>query len=590
MPSTASRRKFGGLHVSYRALYRVWRPQKFEDLIGQEHVTTTLKNALAEGHFSHAYLFSGPRGTGKTSAAKIMAKAVNCQRGPAPEPCNECDACRKITEGSLMDVVEIDAASNRGVDEIRDLRDKVKYTPSEVRYKVYIVDEVHMLTAEAFNALLKTLEEPPGHALFILATTEPHKLPSTIISRCQRFSFRRHTLGNTLGHLRKICDSQGIQAEDSALAVIAQAADGGMRDALSLLDQVLAFSDDQVDEAAVLSVTGSVSRATLGDLMEACLRRDTSIALEKVAALLADGLEAERLVQDLVQLSRDLLLLAAAPELKEVQERLAGEERWKQLIKKGSIDELEEILETLIQTQQQLKWAPHPQVLLEMALVRICHQSESSSSPEHGEGELISSLQQQLKQLQQKVEELSGLATSSPVAEPSPPPSVQRESTTGSRKGTGARKSGGSARLAPLLKEASAEALQKLQRAWPDVLARVKERKITVHAWLIDGEPVAATEDTLLVAFKNNIHRETTEKDSNKKLIEQVIQEILGSTIRLMTVMREDWEKERSAAGNSSSGNKAGKASVPPKERLQTDDPVERAVEMFGKDMVEITD
>lgn len=576
--------------MSYRALYRVWRPQKFEDLIGQEHVTTTLKNALAEGHFSHAYLFSGPRGTGKTSAAKIMAKAVNCLQGPAPEPCNECDACRKITDGSLMDVVEIDAASNRGVDEIRDLRDKVKYAPSEVRCKVYIVDEVHMLTAEAFNALLKTLEEPPGHAIFILATTEPHKLPSTIISRCQRFSFRRHTLGNTLGHLRKICDSQGIQAEDSALAVIAQAADGGMRDALSLLDQVLAFSDDRVDEAAVLSVTGSVSRATLGDLMEACLGRDAGTALEKVEELLADGLEPERLIHDLVQLSRDLLLLAAAPELKEVQERLAGEERWNRLIKRESIDGLEGVLETLIQTQQQMKWAPHPRVLLEMALVRICHHSGPPSPQERGDADLIAGLQEQLKQLKQKVEELSGLAASPPVAEPAPPPSVRREPAAGGGERTG-RKNLGPARLAPLLKEASTEALQKLQRAWPEVLARVKERKITVHAWLIDGEPIAATEDTLLMAFKNNIHRETTEKDSNKKLIEQVMKEVLGSTIRLMTVMREDWEKERSAAGVPSvTGRESGEKEVPPQEGSESDDPVERAVEMFGKDMVEITD
>ncbi|WP_188433791.1 DNA polymerase III subunit gamma/tau [Kroppenstedtia guangzhouensis] len=576
--------------MSYRALYRVWRPQKFEDLIGQEHVTTTLKNALTEGHFSHAYLFSGPRGTGKTSAAKILAKAVNCRQGPAPEPCNECDACRKITEGSLMDVVEIDAASNRGVDEIRDLRDKVKYAPSEVRCKVYIVDEVHMLTAEAFNALLKTLEEPPGHAIFILATTEPHKLPSTIISRCQRFSFRRHTLGNTLGHLRKICDSQGIEVEDSALAVIAQAADGGMRDALSLLDQVLAFSDDCVDEAAVLSVTGSVSRSTLGDLMEACLGRDAGTALEKVEELLADGLDPERLVHDLVQLSRDLLLLAAAPELKEVKERLAGEERWNQLVEKGSIEELEGVLEILIQAQQQMKWAPHPRVLLEMALVRICHHFETPSPQGSGDADLISSLREQLKQLEQKVEELSGLASSPPAAEPAAPFPVRRESAAGSEERTG-RRNLGPARLAPLLKEASTGALQRLQRAWPEVLARVKERKITVHAWLIDGEPVAATEDTLLVAFKNNIHRETTEKDSNKKLIEQVMKEVFGSTIRLMTVMREDWEKERMTSGPPSvTGRDTGGRRVPPKEVPQSDDPVERAVEMFGRDMVEITD
>ena len=197
--------------VSYRALYRVWRPQTFADLVGQEHVTQTLMNALQSGQLAHAYLFSGPRGTGKTSAAKIMAKAVNCIEGPTAEPCNQCEACRGVVDGSLMDVVEIDAASNRGVDEIRDLRDKVKYAPTEVRRKVYIIDEVHMLTTEAFNALLKTLEEPPQHVLFILATTEPYKLPPTILSRCQRFSFRRVPFGKIIARLRHITDSMELK-------------------------------------------------------------------------------------------------------------------------------------------------------------------------------------------------------------------------------------------------------------------------------------------------------------------------------------------------------------------------------------------
>ena len=247
--------------MTYRALYRVWRSQSFADLVGQEHVTRTLKNALKEKRFSHAYLFSGPRGTGKTSTAKIFAKAVNCLEGPAPEPCNRCEPCRRIAEGSLMDVVEIDAASNRGVDEIRDLRDKVKFAPTEVRYKVYIVDEVHMLTTEAFNALLKTLEEPPDHVIFILATTEPHKLPQTIRSRCQHFPFHRISFREIVRHLHRICDAQSVEVDEAALATIARAADGGMRDALSLLDQVLAYADGRVEESTVLAVTADSREA-----------------------------------------------------------------------------------------------------------------------------------------------------------------------------------------------------------------------------------------------------------------------------------------------------------------------------------------
>lgn len=573
--------------MSYRALYRVWRPQTFEDLIGQDHVTTTLKNALREGHFSHAYLFSGPRGTGKTSAAKIMAKAVNCLDGPAAEPCNHCEACRKVMDGSLMDVVEIDAASNRGVDEIRDLRDKVKYAPSEVRYKVYIVDEVHMLTAEAFNALLKTLEEPPEHVLFILATTEPHKLPSTIISRCQRFSFRRHTARNMLHHLQTICQSQGIEADEVALATIAQVADGGMRDALSLLDQVLAFSDQTVDESSVAAVTGSVSRSTLRELMGFCLDQNFTMALETVNELLMDGLEPERLVHDLIQSSRDLLLLLAAPELQEVKERLAGESQWSSLAEQTSVERLETMLDTLIQAQQQMKWAALPRVVMEMTLVRLCQQESPKTDRSNEDQATTIRLQQQLKKLEQKVEELSRVRPS----ERSKPLSDQSDETIKSPGSSNNQKLAGTERLGAFLQESSPERLQQLIRSWPEVLAKVKEQKITVHAWLIDGEPVAATDERVLVAFKNKIHRDTTEKKTHKTLIEQVIQEVLGFPLQLTTVMKADWEQSRRSSKPSVSEEAVNdRGSGQPNTSAGTSDPVDCAVEWFGKDMVEITD
>ena len=229
--------------MAYIALYRKWRPQTFKDLVGQEHISRTLANAITSGHIGHAYLFAGPRGTGKTSTAKILAKALNCEHGPTPEPCGKCEQCRKITEGSSMDVFEIDAASNRGIDEIRDLRETVKFAPVDGRYKVYIIDEVHMLTTEAFNALLKTLEDPPAHVVFILATTEAHKVPPTIQSRCQRYDFKRITVGEIEGRLRYIAKEMKMEAEDEALSMIAIQADGGMRDALSILDQCAALAD-----------------------------------------------------------------------------------------------------------------------------------------------------------------------------------------------------------------------------------------------------------------------------------------------------------------------------------------------------------
>src|SRR5690554_3330279 len=258
--------------MAYQALYRVFRPQKFQDVVGQSHITRTLQNAILQQKVGHAYLFTGPRGTGKTSAAKIFAKAINCEQSPVNEPCLQCDACRGIQDGSISDIIEIDAASNNGVDDIREIRDKVKYAPTAVKYKVYIIDEVHMLSTGAFNALLKTLEEPPRHVIFILATTEPHKIPLTIISRCQRFDFKRISKKALLERLTYITEQQGIVIQPEALQLIAQVAAGGLRDALSILDQVVSFAAGEVTLEDCLAVTGSVAQEALSELADAILQ------------------------------------------------------------------------------------------------------------------------------------------------------------------------------------------------------------------------------------------------------------------------------------------------------------------------------
>ncbi len=303
--------------MAYVALYRKWRPQGFDALVGQEAVRTALTNALETGRIAHAYLFAGPRGTGKTSTAKILAKAVNCEHGPTPNPCNECQNCVRINDGTSMDVFEIDAASNRGIDEIRDLREKVAFAPVSGRYKVYIIDEVHMLTTEAFNALLKTLEEPPPHVIFILATTEPHKIPATIHSRCQRFDFRRVTDADIVKRLREVADGSGIAADDDALQLIAVQADGGMRDALSLLDQCGVMAE-RVTAETVRSVLGIVGREALRELVKAIGEGQVPKALELLETLLAGGKDVKQIITELAEYLRAVLLYKASPDYREI--------------------------------------------------------------------------------------------------------------------------------------------------------------------------------------------------------------------------------------------------------------------------------
>lgn len=295
--------------MAYVALYRAYRPQKFCDVVGQQHIIKTLQNAIKLNKVAHAYLFCGPRGTGKTTLAKIMAKALNCEHGPAIEPCDTCEICQGIQKGTIADVVEIDAASNNGADDIRALRDSVKYMPAFGKYKVYIIDEVHMLSNAAFNALLKTLEEPPKHVIFILATTEPYKLPSTILSRCQRFDFQSLSIEDILKRLKIVAEQEGIRMTEEAFTQIASSAEGGMRDALSLFDQTISFSvHDEITIEDVLAVSGNVSYKELLAILEACLEGNSTEALKKVDQILKQGKEVPRFVNDCILFLRDVLL------------------------------------------------------------------------------------------------------------------------------------------------------------------------------------------------------------------------------------------------------------------------------------------
>ena len=358
--------------MAYIALYRKWRPHTFRDLVGQDHISRTLSQAITSGRIGHAYLFSGPRGTGKTSTAKILAMALNCKEGPTPDPCGKCESCQRIMDGSAMDVFEIDAASNRGIDEIRGLRETVKFAPAEGRYKVYIIDEVHMLTAEAFNALLKTLEEPPAHVVFILATTEAHKVPPTIQSRCQRFDFRRITVGEIQGRLRYICDQMKTEADDKALELIALQADGGLRDALSILDQCISLSDGRVTEAQVQEMLGLVGHSWIYRMTEALAAGKAQDVLNLVAELLRDGKDLRQIVAELELHLRSLMIYQAAGTVEGLDLYAEPEDVLKKQATFWPGETIMQMLARLHETTQELRWSPQPRITVEIALLALC--------------------------------------------------------------------------------------------------------------------------------------------------------------------------------------------------------------------------
>ena len=395
--------------MAYVALYRRWRPQNFDTLVGQQPVKQALTNALTSGRIAHAYLVAGPRGTGKTSTARILAKALNCEHGPTPNPCGECDNCRRIAEGSSMDVFEIDAASNRGIDEIKALRDQLAFTPVDCRYKVYIIDEVHMLTTEAFNALLKTLEEPPSHVIFILATTDPHKIPATIHSRCQRFDFRRVTVEEIVQHLAMVAQGSGLDVDEEALRLIAIQSEGGMRDALSLLDQCGVMAK-KITAVTVREVLGIVGREALRALVEAIGRQDVPLALSQLAALLEQGKDVRQIVTELIEYLRALLLFKAVPQYNEVYltDTASNLESLAALYTSDRIMASEERLHAAL---VELRGTMRPRITAELCLLDLCRR----------EGSALASLTARVESLERQLASGAAAAQAVPQAKAVPP-------------------------------------------------------------------------------------------------------------------------------------------------------------------------
>ncbi|MDR0140487.1 DNA polymerase III subunit gamma/tau [Metabacillus idriensis] len=565
--------------MSYQALYRVWRPQQFHDVVGQEHITRTLQNALLQEKFSHAYLFSGPRGTGKTSAAKIFAKTVNCEKAPVAEPCNECSACLGITDGSISDVIEIDAASNNGVDEIRDIRDKVKYAPSSVKYKVYIVDEVHMLSIGAFNALLKTLEEPPKHVIFILATTEPHKIPLTIISRCQRFDFKRITAAAIVGRMQEIITDQEIEADTAALQVIASAADGGMRDALSLLDQAISFSDETVTLDDALLITGSVSQAMIGELIHAMFNKNVSGALQALDELMNQGKDASKLVEDFIYYYRDLLLYQTAPQLEEVLERVTVDEQFVELSKQMPSSTIYHAIDVLNKSQQEMKWTNHPRIFLEVAIVKLSEHEAKVVQP--GGSENHTELEATVKKLANELELLKkqGITISG------------QQATQSEQKAPKAVRSGykvPAGRIQEILKDATKQNLAAIKSRWGELLDYLRRQNKVSHAALLtDSEPVAASETAFVLKFKYEIHCKMVADNNNqvRSNMEAILLELTGRNMEMVGVPEQEWGKIREDYIRDQRQNEDGDSPDEDEDPL-----IAEAKKLVGTDLIEIKD
>lgn len=560
--------------MAYLALYRAWRPQKFSEVIGQDHITQTLTNSLEQRRFSHAYLFAGPRGSGKTSVAKIMAKAVNCLQSVGGEPCNECDSCIAITKGSLLDVIEIDAASNRGVDEIRELRENVKFTPTEVQYKVYIIDEVHMLTTEAFNALLKTLEEPPEHIIFILATTEAHKLPLTIISRCQRFDFRRILAKKIAERLQEITDAEGYKIESEALLLVARYAEGAMRDALGLLDQAFAISamDKQITKDDILSLTGRVSTQEFSEITKQIRAGQIDRVLNQVNQLLNKGKEPQRILEDMIFYYRDLLLYKTAPELEEIQAKLISDKELSVAADGYTDENLYVIIELLNKYLSELRFTTQNRIILELALIRAARLFVNQ------EVEVEAQVAPAAKR--ESVAEFEPIVKKETVSaiEPQVPASKKKQYN---HNGNGTIPDNMELsvyeRLCKMANEDDEAEHERIKEEWAAVLETLRQRRINIHAWFIDGEPVCVADNSIVVAFKSVMHCDTSNKSENLELIEEVVAQNLGSTYKIVNVMRRDWQQIVEPP-----------LAVEETQEKSADELVADTISLFGEDVLEI--
>jgi len=539
--------------MSYQVLARKWRPQTFDDVVGQGHITRTLQNAITASRLSHAFLFSGPRGVGKTTTARILAKALNCAEGPTPTPCGKCDSCIETAAGTSVDVIEIDGASNRGIEHIRELREAVKYAPAGGKYKVYVIDEVHMLTNEAFNALLKTLEEPPPHVIFIFATTEPQKIPATIHSRCQRYGFKRIPLQEIIGQLRKIADAESIRITDQGLAMIARAAEGSMRDAQSLLDQAVSYSGMEIKDDDLQVTLGSIAQETLLSFTAGLLSRDSARLLKYVDTLLEQGQDMRQFLSGVVEHLRNLLVVKISPDPGKILELPATDiEAIKKQAAGAEAEHLLLLFDSLSKTLDEMRWSPQQRFTFEVGLIKA-----SNLAP--------------LKPLADVLARLTTLEAR--LASPSHGTNATRINRIHEQ--SAEYSSNAPVSSSPLMPTAAPS--DGYDDAWSRIMNALKSKKPSLASALAHSKIVEMTDTELVIGIKgNSFQKDLVEKRENRSIIEDLAAETLNKKLQIKFHLLAEPAKHET------------KQKTPKKQKTEEQDPiVQDALRIFGGEVVE---